>query len=85
MVELTREEILDTMIEVMADRQLHIDASKGYIMTGTTVAFDGSQDAYINREAGVFWRELKMREKIDAKLKQMEEDFKNKATLKIIS
>ena len=38
MVELTREEILDTMIEVMADRQLHIDASKGYIMTGTTVA-----------------------------------------------
>ena len=76
MVELTREEILDTMIEVMADRQLHIDASKGYIMTGTTVAFDGSQDAYINREAGVFWRELKMREKIDAKLKQLEEDFK---------
>ena len=33
------------MIQVMADPSLHVQASKGYKYTGTTVALDGGEDA----------------------------------------
>ena len=52
----TREENIDLMIEVMQDPALHKQASKGYKYTGTNVAFDGSEDRMICKEAGEFWR-----------------------------
>ena len=72
MVSLTREEILDIMIEVMSDLPLHIRASKGYKYTGTTNALDGSEDKLICREAGQFWCELGMRKKIDSAVAEVD-------------
>ena len=63
MVNLTRKGILDIMIEVMSDKALHIRASKGYKYTGTTSAFDGSEDHKICRDARTFWLENGMRQK----------------------
>jgi len=57
---------IDMMATVLINMNLHRDASKGYIKTGLTVPLeDGSQDQNIVREAGVFWRELDMRRKVD--------------------
>ena len=66
LVEATREENTDLMIEVMQDPELHKQASKGYKYTGTTVALDGSEDWRICREAGEFRQELQMRPKVNA-------------------
>ena len=44
LVVLTKEENMDIMIDVMSDPQLHRTAAKGYKLTGTTVALDGSED-----------------------------------------
>ena len=54
------------MVQVMYNVNLHMLASKGYKLTGATVALDGSEDALISREAGVFWREMDMRREIDS-------------------
>ena len=71
-INLTREEMIDIMIEVMSDLALHIRASKGYKYTGTTNALDGSEDKLICREAGQFWCELGMRKKIDSAVAEVE-------------
>ena len=63
LVDLTRTENIDIMIEVMSDVNLHLKATAGYKMTGTTNALDGTEDHLINREAEIFWNELGMREK----------------------
>ena len=57
MVDLTREENIDVMIEVMPDAELHLQASRGYLYTGTVVPLDGSGDKHMCREAGIFWNE----------------------------
>ena len=61
LVDLTREENLDIMIEVMSDLDLHLKACGGYKYTGTTVAFDGSEDKFICRESTEFWNDNFMR------------------------
>ena len=76
MVDLNDEENIDIMIEVMSDRNLHLQASVGYKYTGTNVALDGSEDTRIVREAKDFWQELKMRKKIDAAVAEVETNFK---------
>ena len=72
LVDLTREENIDVMIEVMSDLSLHLTACKGYKYTGTTVALDGSEDWMISREAKNFFTELDMRRKIDAAVADVE-------------
>ena len=72
LVDLTREENIDIMIEVMSDLDLHLKACKGYKYTGTTVAFDGTEDSMICREAKEFWEEREMRQKIDAAVADVE-------------
>ena len=47
------------------DENLHLHAADGYLKTGATTDLDGKQDREIVREAGGFWRSLKMREKVD--------------------
>ena len=84
MVNLTRKEILDIMIEVMSDKALHIRASKGYKYTGTTNAFDGSEDHKICRDARTFWLENRMRPTIDVEVKRVDEDFRKGKLLSLI-
>ena len=76
MVDLTPEENIDIMIEVMSDRDLHLQASKGYKYTGTTVNLDGSEDGMICREAKDFWQELGMRQLINTAVAEVETEFK---------
>ena len=66
MVDLTKEENIDIMAQVMSDRSLHMQACEGYRRTGTTVALDSSEDDRICREAKDFWDELGMRSRIDS-------------------
>ena len=65
-VELSREENIDVMCEVLSDINLHLTACEGYKLTGTTNKLDGTEDDKIAREAKVFWNENVMRPKIDA-------------------
>ena len=76
LVDLTPEENIDVMIEVMSDPDLHLLASKGYKYTGTTVALDGSEDNMICREAKDFWQELGMRELINSAVAEVETKWK---------
>ena len=76
LVDLTPEENIDVMIEVMSDPDLHLLASKGYKYTGTTVALDGSEDNMICREAKDFWLELGMRELINSAVAEVETKWK---------
>ena len=73
MVDVTPEENIDIMIQVMSDQNLHVQASKGYKYTGTTVALDGSEDSMICREAKEFWQELGMRNRINSAVVEVEE------------
>ena len=83
MVDLGREENLDIMIEVMSDLSLHLKACEGYLYTGTTVAFDVSEDTYICREAKDFCLENRMREKIDATVANVDARYMEKIALKL--
>ena len=73
LVDLTREENIDIMIEVQSDLELHLKACQGYKYTGTTVALDGTEDdMMICREARIFWDENNMRQKINAAVADVE-------------
>ena len=78
---LTHEECLEIMFQVLSDFALHEHASNGYKKVGQSVKLDGSEDAEICREAGVFWNEpttdgyANMRAKVDAQLTAVAEEF----------
>ena len=72
LVDLTPEENIDIMIQVMSDKSLRLQASKGYTFTGTTVALDGTEDCKICREAKDFWQELGMRKLINSAVAEVE-------------
>ena len=83
MVDLTREENIDIMIDVMSDINLHLKASHGYKKTGTTVSLlDDSEDFLICREAGKFWNEMGMREKVNAAVAAVKHRIGTAKTLK---
>ncbi|CAK0856984.1 unnamed protein product, partial [Prorocentrum cordatum] len=73
MVDLTKEENIDIMAQVISNRTLHVQACKGYKLTGTTVALDGSEDDQICREAKDFWDEMGMRSRIDSAVAEVAE------------
>ena len=54
----------------LADVDLHLQGCKGYKYTGTTVAFDGSEDYLIGKEANIFCDELDMRNRINKELEK---------------
>lgn len=66
LADLTKQENIDIMAQVMSNTCLHLQACKGYKLTGTTVALDGSEDDMICREAKDFWDEMGMRSRIDS-------------------
>ena len=76
MADLTAEEHIDIMIQVMSDPSLHVQASKGYTYTGTTVALDGGEDAMVCRDAKAFWQYLGMRSCINSAVAEVEEPYK---------
>ena len=73
LVDCTHEESLDLMIQVMSDRNLHLNGAKAYKHTGTTLAFDGTEDGELRNDARGFWHRLGMRKKIDAAVKEVED------------
>ena len=76
LVDLTAEENIDIMIQVMSDQSLHVQASKGYKYTSTTVDLNGGEDSKICREARDFWQELGMRNLINSAVAEVEEQYK---------
>ena len=81
MADLSREDNLQIMIDVMSDPELHLQAAKGYKKTGATVRLDGEEDHLIVREAKTFWDENDMRNKINAAVADVERRW-NDGTLK---
>jgi hypothetical protein len=75
LVDLTREENIDIMIEVMSEENLHLHAAQGYKYTGATNNLDGSEDSLICREANNFWDERGMRKKVDSAVAEVEAQF----------
>ena len=73
LVDLTPEENISIMNQVMANIDLHLKASRAYKYTGTTNAFDGSEDHLITGDAKVFWDEHGMRQQIDEAVNDIEE------------
>ena len=76
LIDLTREENIDIMIEVMSDVNLHLHAVKGYKHTGATNSFDGKEDDLICREAETFWKELNMRSKVTSTVAEVRAEAK---------
>ena len=70
-VELSREENIDVMCEVLSDINLHLTACEGYKLTGTTNSLYGREDDMIKREAETFWKDNDMREKINTAVKEV--------------
>ena len=70
------ERCIDMMHEVMSNMALHFQAAEGYLKTGMSVDLDvdGPQDHLIVREAGVFWRELQMRAKINSAVAEVKDE-----------
>ena len=75
MADLTPEENIDLMTKVMSNPALHINAAKAYKHTGTTNAFDGTEDDIITGDAKVFWDELDMRHKLKDALQEIEDEW----------
>ena len=63
--DLTAEENISLMCEVMSNPALHQKAADSYKWTGTTNALDGSEDELIAGDARQFWDELEMRKEVD--------------------
>ena len=75
-VDSTAEGNIDIMIQVMSDQSLHVQASKGYKYTVTTVDLNGEEDSKICRGAKDFWQELGMRNLINSAVAEVEEQYK---------
>ena len=69
------ETMIDMMVEVLSDPNIHLRAAKGYVKTAVAVDLDGTQDTLIEREAAAFWRDLDVRAKINADLAQVRVAF----------
>ena len=59
---------LDMMYDIMQKKEMHLRAAKGYKYTGATIDLDGGEDHMVCREAGQFWNELQMRQKVNAEI-----------------
>ena len=67
------EMMIDLMVEVLSGPEIHLAAAAGYKKTGVKVKLEGGEDQEIQREAGDFWRELGMREKVNKEIKLVRE------------
>ena len=72
----TPEENLEIMTEVMKSKDLHLKAAEAYKHTGTTNAFDGTEDCQIAGDARTFWDALDMRRLINKEVDEVERMWK---------
>ena len=73
-----QEQCIDMMVQVLSNMALHLAAADGYEKTGFLAGLDSSVgDQFIVREAGKFWKELGMRDKLDAAVADVREEFQN--------
>ena len=69
---------IDIMVKVLKSRARHLEAADGYVKTGWLCSLDNAEgDNLICREAGVFWKELGMREKVNAAVAEVREEIKH--------
>ena len=66
------------LAHVLSDPEIHLHGCKGYRLTGTTVAFDGSEDWMIGKDARQFWDEMDMRARINKELRRLKQWHDNK-------
>ena len=69
--ECTDQENVMLLAAVVSNPQLHLQGCKGYKYTGTTVAFDGSEDFMIGKDARQFWDKMDMRAIINKELERL--------------
>ena len=72
LIETTDEECITLMAQVMSNPKHHLQACRGYKSTGTTLAFDASEDDLIENDAKDFWFRLGVREKVDRHVASLE-------------
>ena len=74
---LTPVDCVDLMVEVLSDMSLHHVVAGGNIKTGLRVPLDSSDhDHFIVQEAAIFWKELNMRQKVNAAAAEVREEVK---------
>ena len=73
--DLTAEENVSIMCEVMSNKDLHLKAADAYKWTGTTNALDGTEDELIAGDARQFWDELDMRG-VNKAMEEVEQEWK---------
>ena len=76
MVDLTAEENISVMCQVMSNPALHQKAADSYKWTGTTNALDGTEDELIAGDARQFWDELGMRGIVNTAMAEVEQEWK---------
>ena len=67
----SKERSIDLMHEVLSNKDLHLQAAKGYKYTGATIALNGTEDQMVCKEAAVFFHELGMRAKINREVENV--------------
>ena len=73
-----QKQAIDIMVKVLKSRERHLQAADGYVKTGWLCSLDNAEgDNLICREAGVFWKELGMREKVNAAVEEVREEVKH--------
>lgn len=74
----TPEDCIDMMAAVAANLAIHVAAADGYKKTGATVELHGDEDHLIVREAGIFWKKMGMRAKINDEIAHVTEEVSQK-------
>ena len=73
--QLRPEECVDIMVDVLSDMSAHHAAADGYVKIGLRVSLDdSSQGHHVVREAGIFWKELDMRSKVNSAVAEVREE-----------
>ena len=81
--QLTHEECMELMLEVLSDPGLHARASEGYKKTGQSIDLHGKEDGLICREAATFWNDettdgfVNMRPRVDVELAAVADEIRS--------
>ena len=62
------ETMIDLMVQVLRNPEVHLRPAKGYKKTAVAVDLDGREDQEIQREAGEIWQELGLRQKANEEI-----------------
>ena len=68
--------MMDMMVQILSDKELHIRASKGFKRTAVAVDIDGGEDDLIKREALEAWNYWGMRKEINKEVAMVRAEVK---------